>query len=170
MSKNSIAEEARGAYINEKLIGYNSIKSSNEEELKPGEYLEKSSSKCDLIYRDKDSHDLMFIEIKSTASTSGKCFGAITASEIECAIQHPNNYFFVICVKNDNVWSFDIKYTIDELFNDKLMTIPPIKFYFNLSTTEKISKVNAKFKATTIVATKFIANKYLELRKQILGL
>jgi len=74
-----------------------------------------------------------FIELKYTASKN-KYFGAATLTEWMCAIENPDNFYFLFAhqheVNNDvSKWDFEL-IGPNELID--YSTIPPFKIFFNI--------------------------------------
>ena len=105
------------------------------------------SKPSDIIaYKGKDKY---YFEIKKT-DRKERYFGGATTTEWKAALENPDRYFFVICVKRNNLWQFT-QYTPEEFM--KFSTIPPFKVYFSvpLSEKEKGKKIN---RISAIQATK----------------
>ena len=74
-----------------------------------------------------------WIEVKYSESKDGKMFGAATITEWECALENPNNFFFLIAHKpggedNDSEWKFVF---ISPAVFEPFSTVPPFKINFN---------------------------------------
>ena len=79
----------------------------------------------------KDGETYWF-EVKYTESVD-KAFGAATMTEWQCALEHPEHFFFLIANKPDGEdadteWKFDFIIPSDFM---PYSTIPPFKVYFN---------------------------------------
>ena len=109
--------------------------------------IEIVSSPSDIIaFKDNKKY---YFEVKKTSRTD-KYFGAATTTEWKAALENPETYFFVVCIKGNDDWKFNF-YTPQEFL--KYSTIPPFKVYFSvpLSKEEESKPINRK---TAIQATK----------------
>ena len=109
--------------------------------------IEVVSSPSDIIaYKNNKKY---YFEVKKTSRTD-KYFGAATTTEWKAALDNPDTYFFVVCIKSNIEWEFNF-YTPQEFI--KYSTIPPFKIYFSVPLTkdEKSKPINRK---TAIQATK----------------
>jgi hypothetical protein len=94
-----------------------------------------------------------WIEVKYTETKNKLYFGAATISEWGCAINNPENFFFLVVqkpggVNADSYWNFELIKAIDFI---KFSTIPPFKINFNLPLNEprKIPKRRSAVQAST---------------------
>lgn len=82
-----------------------------------------------------------FIELKFTSSKK-TYFGAATLVEWECALENPENFYFLfahkqISVTRDDIWDFELMLA-EELM--KYSTIPPFKIFFSIPLPLKSSR------------------------------
>lgn len=151
-----LAERAKVAYIEQRLHGLARVADIRRiEELKPGEVLTKSKSFADIIYKNNDDV-LKFVEIKATRvqGNGSSCFGAITQSELEFALEVGGDYLFVFMILGPND-EFRIGKTLTaaELLKYKALTCPPAKYYFNMDPSDEVELVEFNRKETTIVTS-----------------
>ena len=151
-SPKSLSTRARDYYINTHLSGLTSVNVNEENKLERNQIMETSKPHADIVY--KDTHGVIkYIEIKATEA-QGKCFGACTLSEVLKALEHPKNYIFQLIVTNKSAAGFRLgpAYDIHELIDLKILSIPPIKLYFNLSVINKVTRAVSR-RADTLIAT-----------------
>mgnify|MGYP001324719629 FL=1 len=84
-----------------------------------------------------------YFEIKFT-NQKDKYFGAATLTEWECAINNLDNFFFVVCRKDNNKWIFK-SFTPNEFI--EYSTIPPFKIFFNMDLKDFDKKNSDETKA-----------------------
>ena len=98
-----------------------------------------------------------YYEIKSTIQEE-KYFGAATITEWRAALEHPDNYYFVVVIEKEKLEDFNfLIFTPDEFL--EYSTIPPFKVYFNINLTDLNKKTNHK---TAIGATRENLRKLIE--------
>ena len=156
-------EEARLAYINQVLNNLTLVDVRNEEDLQINQVLERSRPYADIIYRNGDG-TLKFIEIKATRVRGGgeKCFGAITQSEMKYAVRYNENYLFVFMIFDGQEFSIGRQVAALELLNNRVLTCPPTKYYFNIDPAPgDIEQFNRRI--TTMVASEETINFHSEL-------
>jgi hypothetical protein len=166
-NKKSIETRAREFYIETKLADLKAVRLSDEKDLKKNQLIRTSKPYADIVYKN-GSGGLRYVEIKATAAAK-VCFGAITQSEVEKARVAGKNYVFQLIVEDKETGTFTIgpRYTLQELIDCKLITIPPVKYYFNLDVKKKITE-SVRRNATTLVATMSSIISYSKLRKKLL--
>jgi hypothetical protein len=151
-----MAENAKVAYIEKRLHGLARVADIRKiEDLRPGEVLTRSKSCADIIFRNNDGV-LKFIEIKATRvqGNGRKCFGAITQSEMECAMERGEDYLFVFMILGpDNAFRIEKSLTASELLENKALTCPPAKYYFNIDPSSEVELVEFRRQETTIVTS-----------------
>ena len=150
--KKAIETRAREYYINRHLSSLTAVNVNEENELERNQIMETSKPHADIVYKDNKGV-VKYIEIKATAAQD-KCFGACTLSEVLKSLENPKNYIFQLIVANKSAAGFRLgpAYDIHELIDLKILSIPPIKLYFNLSVINKVTRAVSR-RAETLTAT-----------------
>jgi hypothetical protein len=102
--------------------------------------------------RAEKNGEVYWIEVKYSESKDGKMFGAATLTEWECALEHPNHFFFMIAhkpggVEDSSKWKFHF---ISPCEFEPFSTVPPFKIYFNYDVNDpnRIPKRRSAIPAT----------------------
>ena len=126
MSEQSLCARARAAFIKKKQL---SLKYS------------KSKRYADIVAINNDGEEVYY-EIKATKMKrdcynsirqKDKYFGAATLTEFNLAIKHPDRYFFVLVIMDEDSpeeMIDSVEYSVLELLS--YSTIPPFKINFNI--------------------------------------
>lgn len=105
----------------------------------PRECIKVTKTPADITVTEKDGK-ITYYEIKSTTKDN-KYFGAATITEWRAALEHPDNYYFVVIVEKEK--NEDCRAAIYKPKDFiRFATIPPFKVNFNidLSDATKVMK------------------------------
>ena len=107
----------------------------------PRECIEPIKAPADIKVTGKDG-EITYYEIKSTTKDD-KYFGAATITEWRAALEHPDNYYFVVIVEKEKDEDCVAAIYKPKDFI-KFATIPPFKVNFNIDLSDATKVMNHK--------------------------